>query len=164
MHRYLPSWSPLPPPSPPHPSGFSQNTNFGCPLPGKSHGQRSLVGYNLWGQKESDTTEHTHTHTCNLLKLYKNIDVCLYRYVGDRCQETNTGLLSFFFFSIGIHLLYNVMLVSAVKQKNPLYVYIHPLPLEPPSHPLPHPSRPSQSPELRSLCYIAISHKLFYIP
>ena len=26
-------------------------------LPGKSHGQRSLVGYNLLGSKESDTTE-----------------------------------------------------------------------------------------------------------
>ena len=26
-------------------------------LPGKSHGQRSLVGYTLWGHKELDTTE-----------------------------------------------------------------------------------------------------------
>ena len=26
-------------------------------LPGESHGQRSLAGYNLWGSKESDTTE-----------------------------------------------------------------------------------------------------------
>ena len=26
-------------------------------LPGKSQGQRSLVGYNPWGHKESDTTE-----------------------------------------------------------------------------------------------------------
>ena len=25
-------------------------------LPGESHGQRSLVGYSLWGHKESDTT------------------------------------------------------------------------------------------------------------
>ena len=31
-------------------------------LPGKSHGQRSLVGYNPWGHKELDTTEHAHTH------------------------------------------------------------------------------------------------------
>ena len=35
-------------------------------LPGKSHGQRSLVGYpplvGPWGHKELDTTEHTH-HT-----------------------------------------------------------------------------------------------------
>ena len=28
-------------------------------LPGKSHGQRSLVGYNSWGREESDTTETT---------------------------------------------------------------------------------------------------------
>ena len=26
-------------------------------LPGKSHGQRSLVDYGLWGHKELDTTE-----------------------------------------------------------------------------------------------------------
>ena len=26
-------------------------------LPGKSHGQRNLVGYGPWGHKESDTTE-----------------------------------------------------------------------------------------------------------
>ena len=26
-------------------------------LPGKSHGQKSLVGYRSWGHKESDTTE-----------------------------------------------------------------------------------------------------------
>ena len=31
-------------------------------LPGKSHGQRSLVGYSLWGRKESDTTERLHCH------------------------------------------------------------------------------------------------------
>ncbi|KAM7233308.1 hypothetical protein CapIbe_015444, partial [Capra ibex] len=27
-------------------------------LPGKSHGQRSLVGYSPWGCKELDMTEH----------------------------------------------------------------------------------------------------------
>ena len=27
-------------------------------LPGKSHGQGSLVGYSPWGHKESGTTEH----------------------------------------------------------------------------------------------------------
>ena len=31
-------------------------------LPGKSHRQRSLVGYSSKGYKESDTTEHIHTH------------------------------------------------------------------------------------------------------
>ena len=29
-------------------------------LPVRSHGQRSLVGYSLWGCKESDTTERLH--------------------------------------------------------------------------------------------------------
>ena len=29
-------------------------------LPGKFHGQTSLVGYSPWGCKESDTTEHAH--------------------------------------------------------------------------------------------------------
>ena len=29
-------------------------------MPGKSHGQRSLVGYSPWGCKESDTTERLH--------------------------------------------------------------------------------------------------------
>ena len=33
-------------------------------LPAESHGQRGLVGYSLWGCRESDTTEQiTHTHT-----------------------------------------------------------------------------------------------------
>ena len=31
-------------------------------LPGKSHGQRSLVGCSPWGQEESDTTERLHFH------------------------------------------------------------------------------------------------------
>ena len=32
------------------------------PLPGESHGQRSLVGSSPWGRKESDTTEKLHFH------------------------------------------------------------------------------------------------------
>ena len=35
-------------------------------LPGKSHGQRSLVGYSPWGCKELDTTENSTT-----LKMHK---------------------------------------------------------------------------------------------
>ena len=31
-------------------------------LPGKSHGQRSLVGYSPWGREESDMTEWLHFH------------------------------------------------------------------------------------------------------
>ena len=32
-------------------------------LLGKSHGQRSLVGYSPWGSDMTETAEHTHTHT-----------------------------------------------------------------------------------------------------
>ena len=32
-------------------------------MPGKSHGQRSLVGYSPWGRKEPDTTERLHFFT-----------------------------------------------------------------------------------------------------
>ena len=35
-------------------------------LPGKSRGQRSLVGFTPWGRKESNTTEHTCTHSLPL--------------------------------------------------------------------------------------------------
>jgi len=44
-------------------------------LPGKSHGQRNLVGYSPWGCKESDTTEqltHTHTHKLEVLDRQLN--------------------------------------------------------------------------------------------
>ena len=37
-------------------------------LLGESHGQRSLVGYSLWGHKESDMTEHR-VISINLLSL-----------------------------------------------------------------------------------------------
>ena len=39
-------------------------------LPGESHGQRSLLGYNPWGLKEWDTAEaKTHTHTHSYFKM-----------------------------------------------------------------------------------------------
>ena len=43
-------------------------------LPGKSHGQRTLVGYSPWGCKESDTTEQlhftSHYHTIHLKLIH----------------------------------------------------------------------------------------------
>ena len=41
-------------------------------LPGKAHGQRSLVGYSLWGHKESDTTEQLSMNT-----LSYAVNICL---------------------------------------------------------------------------------------
>ena len=37
-------------------------------LPGKSHGQRSLAGYNPWGHKEADTTERLSKHMSPYIK------------------------------------------------------------------------------------------------
>ena len=36
-------------------------------LPGKSHGQRSLVGYSPWGQSESNMTEQQEWHSKGLI-------------------------------------------------------------------------------------------------
>ena len=44
-------------------------------LPGKSHGQRSLVGYSPWGRKELDMTERLHSLTQNVIKVYSQISV-----------------------------------------------------------------------------------------
>ena len=38
--------------------GRGETATHSSILPGKSHGQRSLAGYSLWGQKELDMTEH----------------------------------------------------------------------------------------------------------
>ena len=52
-------------------------------LPGKFHGQRSLVGYSPWGRKESDTTEcahtntHTHTQTQSRFNIRSNSGPCI---------------------------------------------------------------------------------------
>ena len=35
-------------------------------LPERSHGQRNLVGYSLWGRKESDMTEQLHFQMLNM--------------------------------------------------------------------------------------------------
>ena len=50
-------------------------------LPGKSHGQRSLVGCSPWGRKESDTTERLHFHFYTFLwglgrDLGNGVSVC----------------------------------------------------------------------------------------
>ena len=38
-------------------------------LPGKFHGERSLVGYSTRGYKESDMTEHAHALTLARMKI-----------------------------------------------------------------------------------------------
>ena len=92
VYMCSPSWTPLPPPSASHLSGSCQCTRPEHPvsciepglviyftsgnihirrrwwhptpvlLPGKFHGQRSLVGCSPWGREELDTTERLHFH------------------------------------------------------------------------------------------------------
>ena len=50
-------------------SGRSTGEGNGNPpvfLPGKSHGQMSLVDYSPWGRKELDTTNHHHVYVNQL--------------------------------------------------------------------------------------------------
>ena len=46
-------------------------------LPGKSHGQRRLVGYSPWGCKEADTTEWIRTHAVRSEYLHTLIGIFL---------------------------------------------------------------------------------------
>ena len=41
-------------------------------VPGKSHGQRSLVGYSPWGRKESNTTERLHVQPRQQIKRQRH--------------------------------------------------------------------------------------------
>ena len=47
-------------------------------LPGKSHGQRSLLGYRPWGPKESDTTEQLSSSSKNWDVLDWSFRLCEY--------------------------------------------------------------------------------------
>ena len=60
-------------------------------LPGKSHGQRSLVGYSPQGRKESDMTEHAQMHAFPeikiVIRIFKNKVITLwssFRRLGTR--------------------------------------------------------------------------------
>ena len=44
-------------------------------LPGKSHGQRSVVGYSPWGRKESDMTERLHFLLLFLLPVKQHVNL-----------------------------------------------------------------------------------------
>ena len=45
-------------------------------LPGKFHGQRSLVGYSPWGGKALDTAEHAHTQLGAALEAVSILMLC----------------------------------------------------------------------------------------
>ena len=62
-------------------------------LPGKSHGLRSLVGYNPWGHKELDTTERLHFTTA----LYSSFFIGLKDGLSAISFPCTTLHLTFFF-------------------------------------------------------------------
>ena len=64
-------------------------------LPGKSHGQRSLVGYSPWGHKESDTTERLHFPFLSFVfiisNLHQNPDVDSIVYFAETLEKKNNA-------------------------------------------------------------------------
>ena len=58
-------------------------------LPGKSHGQRSLVGYSPWGCKELDTTERLHFH---LFPFY--LGIMCWSYSFPFCEAVHVAKLN----------------------------------------------------------------------
>ena len=51
-------------------------------LAGKSHGQRSLVGYSLEGREESDMNEHLSLHAGRGLSLYQSTSTPAWHLAG----------------------------------------------------------------------------------
>ena len=82
-------------------------------LPGEAHGQRSLVDYNQWGCKGSDTTERLAlslhvTHTCTYVCMYMTHvfmymchNICLYGYTHTTWEEHKVSL--WFWYSKPLH-------------------------------------------------------------
>ena len=78
-------------------------------LPGKSHGQRSLVGYSPWGRKESDTTGQLHFHL-HFRSLTHFKSICVYNMNKERVKLHSLVC--------GIHLYqHGYMLVSFFSRK-----------------------------------------------
>ena len=57
-------------------------------LPGKSHGQRSLVGYSPWGRKELDMTDWLSTYLSIYLPRFSNLNIPLW-YIYIEREEIN---------------------------------------------------------------------------
>ena len=90
-------------------SGRSQGGRNGNPLfysflPGKFHGQRSLVGYSPWGLKElymiacTHTHTHTHTHSTGTFVVMNGPILIHYYLLTSRLESDSLSfyLMSFF--------------------------------------------------------------------
>ena len=63
-------------------------------LPGKSHGQRSLVGYSSWGHKESDKTEQLSTilHRNEMVSKLGSEDISMNKFLHSKWSEKSHEL------------------------------------------------------------------------
>ena len=59
-------------------------------LPGKFHGQKSLVGYSSWGHKESDMTEQLSTilHRNGMVSKLGSEDISMNKFLHSKWSET----------------------------------------------------------------------------
>ena len=73
-------------------------------LPGKSHGQRSLVGYCPWDHKESDTTERLTLLIFLSIRVFSNESVLTIRPIHYGTRTTNGRALQWRCVSPGISL------------------------------------------------------------
>ena len=60
-------------------------------MPGKSRGQRNLVGYSPWGHKELDTTEHACVLTHTVTYTYERKEWPQAKWPKRRCEEVRLG-------------------------------------------------------------------------
>ena len=100
-------------------------------LPGEFHGLRSLVGYSLWGHKESDILRNFHFHFTFTLTMYTPVYYMslsthkhLYTVKVYLCVSENVHMDNSLFFT-EIELIYNIVLVSSVQYSDQLFIYIY---------------------------------------
>ena len=88
-------------------------------LPGKFHGQRSLVGYSLWDHHESHMTEQLHFKKMkySIFSLFLSIQVCFYAciyiYIRVYINKLEADLCY-----LVLHVLFNIIISK---------LYFHPL-------------------------------------
>ena len=105
-------------------------------LPGKSHGQRSLVGDSPWGRKESDTTEQAG-------RTHEELDEAGPRRKGQNIAAMRQGLLR-----VQEHPPPLVDSMPALPSTGPSHYLLHNLPLPVSGPPRPTPSAGNTSPHL----------------
>ena len=95
-------------------------------LPGKCHGQKSLLGYNPWGHKESDTIERLTLSLCYTI-LWSTVSLSSYMFkklkmqllfglLFDQCQTppVDCKLLEFIFSLLSSSPLYLLCLAKSL--------------------------------------------------